>query len=287
MAGNCTAYAPGDLGADSIFDRVLYRLMAPLARLCLKHGITFAVAAEKLKHVFVNEAIALRPEAAGHGVVSRVSTATGINRREITRLTKTATPERVARQPLSAEVVALWATSPLYRDADGQPLALPRQGAAPSFEALAHKITRDIHPRSMLDELERLGLVQFDKANDRVQLMRVDFVPAGDAGQMLSFLSDNVGDHLDAAVENVLGANAPHLEQAVFADELSAESIAVLRPMIAARWQELRNSMVPVLADMIEADREAGRLQNQRMRLGLYSYAEPMAEPAERKDSQA
>ncbi len=286
MAQACTAHNPGEILTNSIFDRVLHRLLLPVARLCLKHGISFALTAEKLKHAFVNEAIALQPEPAAHGIVSRVATATGINRREVTRLTKAVTPQRIAKQPLSAEVIALWATSPLYRTTDGQPLELPRQGAAPSFESLAHKITRDIHPRSMLAELERLGFIQLDQAADTVRLLRTDFVPAGDASQMLSFIGDNVGDHLDAAVENVLCNNASHLEQAVFADELSAESIALLRPMIAARWQELRNSMVPVLADMIEADREAGRAQNQRMRLGLYSYAEPMAAPAGQEDSQ-
>lgn len=286
MAESCTAYVSDTTGTDSVLDRALHRLLLPLARLCLKHGITFAAVADKLKQAFVREAMALRPEAAGHGLVSRISTTTGINRREVTRLTRAATPERIARQPLSAEIIALWATSPGYCNAEGSPLPLPRQGQSPSFETLARKITRDVHPRSMLDELVRLGFVQYDQASDHVLLLRTDFVPAGDTGQMLSFLSDNVGDHLDAAVANILGNEPAHLEQAVFADELSLESVAALRPLVAARWQALRMQMVPVLADMIEADREAGRLQNQRIRLGLYSYAEPYSVPVAVKEQQ-
>jgi hypothetical protein len=278
-------YSGGTAAADSILDRVLYRLLTPLARLCLKHGISFAIAADKLKQAFVQEAASLRPGATGHGLVSRIATATGINRREVTRLTKAVTPERVAKQPRAAEVIALWATSPLYRAADGRPLALPRQGEPPSFESLARKITRDIHPRSLLDELERLGFVQKTE-DDRLVLVRSDFVPEGDAEQMLSFLSDNVGDHLDAAVSNVLGKEPAHLEQAVFADELSEESVNRLRPLLAARWQELRSSMVPVLADMIEADRKVGRPQNQRIRLGIYSYAEPYTPSSCEKEQQ-
>ena len=278
MAESCTAYVSDTTGADSIFDRVLHRLLAPVARLCLKHGITFAAAVEKLKHAFVREALALRPEAAGHGTVSRVATATGINRREITRLTKAVAPQRVARQPLAAEVIALWATSQLYRNPQGAPLELPRQGTAPSFETLAHKITRDVHPRSLLDELERLGFVRHNRETDRVQLLRADFVPEADAGQMLSFLADNVGDHLEAAVDNVMGGSPTHLEQAVFADELSDTSIAALRPLITGHWQRLRSDLVPLIADMIEADRQAGRPRDQRIRIGLYSYAEAVAE---------
>lgn len=280
MAQACTAHTVGEVTADSVFDRVLHRLLLPVARLCLSHGITFTVAAEKLKHAFVREAVALRPEGNGHGLVSRVATATGINRREVTRLTKAAAPQRTTRQPLAAELIALWATSPYYCDATGKPAALARTGAAPSFEALARKITRDVHPRTLLEELVRLGFVHHDQKADRVLLARADFVPEGDVCQMLSFLGDNVGDHLEAAVQNITGSADPHLEQAVFADELSAESIAALRPVLAERWQELRNRMVPLLADLIEADREAGRVQNRRMRLGLYSYTEPVIAPA-------
>ena len=54
--------------------------------------------------------------------------------------------------------------------------ALPRQGAAPSFESLAQEITRDVHPRSLLDELCRLGLATWDEAGDTVALSREAFV---------------------------------------------------------------------------------------------------------------
>jgi len=217
---------------------------------------------------------------AGHGIVSRIATATGINRREVTRFLAAAPPKRITKQPLAAEVVALWTTSPLYTDADGMPCPLRRQGPEPSFETLAYKVTRDVHPRSILEELERLGLIQYDEKLDHVLLLRADFVPDRDAGQMLDLLGDNVGDHLDAAVENVAGNGVNHLEQAVFADELSAKSLATLRPLIVTHWQKLRKGLVPVLADLIEADKQAGRPQDQRIRIGLYSYSEGAVEPS-------
>jgi hypothetical protein len=91
---------------------------------------------------------------------------------------------------------------------------------------------------------------------------------------MLDFLGDNVGDHLDAAVANVLKDGRPHFEQAVFADELSAESIEILRPLVATQWQKLRDALVPTLTELIEADARAGRPQNQRVRIGLYSFSQ-------------
>lgn len=259
---------------DAALIEALSRLSVPLARLCLGSGITFSAVEDVLKRAFVQEAGALQPDAPAHGLVSRVSTATGISRREVTRLTKFVAAVRPTKPPLAAEVFARWTTDGSWRDERGAPLTLNRQGAAPSFEALAQSITRDVHPRSMLDELIRLGVVSHDEELDLVSLTRSEFVPRSDSGQMLGFLGDNVGDHLDAAVANVMHDGNRHLEQAVFADELSSESIDALRPLIMSQWQSLRDAMVPAIDSFIEADRLAGRAQDQRLRIGLYSFTE-------------
>jgi hypothetical protein len=257
---------------ESAILSLLSRLLQPVARLCLANGITFAVVAEILKRAFVHEARLLHPDMPEHGMVSRISTATGINRREVTRLTKADIPAAVTRQPPAAEVLARWITDPSLRDRKGKPLALKRTGAGQSFEVLAQLVTRDVHPRSLLDELIRLGLVQHDAAGDQVALVVDDFVPRADLQQMLAFLSDNVGDHLEAAVENVTTGDGRHMEQAIFADELSEESARALQPRITARWQALREELVPFITELIEADRQAGRPQDQRVRIGLYSF---------------
>jgi hypothetical protein len=260
--------------ADAALSRTLSRLLAPLARLCLANGVNFAAAEELLKQAFVQEAAALQPGAPAHGLVSRVSTATGIHRREVTRLTRSEAAVRSTKPPIATELFARWTTDPALRDGNGVPCVLKRQGVAPSFESLAQSITRDVHPRSMLDELVRLGLAVFDEESDSVALIYDDFVPRADSTEMLGLLSDNVGDHLDAAVANVLPNGQRHLEQAVFADELSAESIEALQPLIFAQWQALRDAMVPTISALIEKDRVAGRAQDRRVRLGLYSFTE-------------
>jgi len=271
---------------DTALFRALSRLLVPIARLCLANGITFATADEVLKRAFVQEANALQPGAPEHGKVSRISTATGINRREVTRLTKLEAPERATKQPLAAEILARWTTDHAYRNPDGEPSALSRLGPAPSFEALAQTITRDVHPRSMLDELIRLDLVSHDKSLDLVSLTRNDFVPRSDVLQMLDFLGDNVGDHLNAAIANILHDGNSHLEQAVFADELSAESLEALRPLVIAHWKALRENMVPAITTLIEADKFAGRKQDQRVRIGLYTFADSTTESKPSKKDQ-
>lgn len=252
-------------------------LLVPLARLAVARGLPCATVEGLLRRAFVRAARDAHPALPPHRMVSRIATATGLNRREVTRLTQ-ADAAPVPRRPLSAEVFARWIGDPQYRDARGRPRKLPRQGAAPSFETLAQSVTRDVHPRSLLDELLRLGLAAFDAAGDRVELVQDAFVPRGDSARMLGFLGHNVGDHLGAAVANVLGDGRGHFEQAVFADELSAQSVEALRGLIAAQWRAIHAALLPRLEQLIEADRAEGRAQDQRLRVGLFSYSERMSE---------
>ena len=266
--------ASGSTQPDAALTVALSRLLAPLARLCLANGVTFATVEDLLKQSFVQEANALQPGPPEHGTVSRISTATGISRREVTSMIKSGSPERQTKPPLATQLFARWATDPSLHDNDGKPRVLRRHGKAPSFETLAHSITRDIHPRSMLDELIRLNLVYHDEESDSVTLAQSNFVPRGDSRQMFGFLGDNVGDHLEASVANVLHDDRQHFEQAIFADELSSESVETLRPLVTAHWQALRDAMVPALTALIEADSQAGRSQNQRVRIGLYTFSD-------------
>ncbi|HEY0821858.1 MAG TPA: DUF6502 family protein [Rhizobacter sp.] len=177
-----------------------------------------------------------------------------------------------ARRTPAMQVFTRWLSDPAWREH----VVLPRQGAGASFETLAQSVTKDVHPRSLLVELCRLGLARVDEASDRVELLRERFAPAGDEPRMLGFVASNVGDHLRAAVTNVLSRQPQHLEQAVFADELSSESVQRLQPLIREQWQHLLRALAPALQKAIDEDAANGRPQDQRLRVGLYGYHAPM-----------
>ena len=254
----------------------MHQLLAPLTRLALARGLPYAALDELLRAALVREARRLHADVPGHGLVSRVSTTTGLTRREVSRLLEAGDEAPLpAPHSLTGEVLVRWMADPLYQR-QGRPLALPRTGDAPSFEALAQSVTRDVHPRTLLGELCRLELVTCNTDIDTVALKQPAFVPRADQAHMLSLLADNVGDHLRAAVDNVLGSGDAHFEQAVFADELSAQSVQALRPLIAAQWAGLFERLAPALEQHLAADRAEGRTQDQRVRIGFYSYAAPM-----------
>jgi len=264
--------------ADSLgLLKAMRAVMMPLVRLGIARGLTYADLDELIKEVLVDAAREVHAGVPITRAVSRISASTGISRREVTRLAQpkpeaAPTPRRAS---LANELFARWLTDPQFRQ-NGQPRVLPRLGTHPSVESLAHSVSQDVRPRSFLEELCRLGIARVNESEDTVELLRDTFVPGGDAQQMFGFLGQNVGDHLSAAVQNVLTTGVRHLEQALFADEMSLHSIEYVRPLVAAQWRTLLADIAPVLQQLIDQDAQAGRPQDQRIRIGMYAYCAPM-----------
>lgn len=258
---------------DEALHAALRRVLAPLARLAVSQGVSHATLDGWLREALVREAYEAHPEVPAHRRVSRVSAATGLHRREVARLIETREQPQPAARSVTSELFAHWRSDARYRDAQGHPRHLPRTGAMPSFESLAHEVTRDVHPRTLLEELLRLKLATLNPATDVVTLVADSFVPRHDAKRMVAFLGDNVGDHLDAAVTNVVQGGGRHFEQAVFADGLTDASVAEFKKLVEQHWTTLTESIVPALESMIERDNQADpRAPRRRIRLGLYGF---------------
>lgn len=281
----------GQTAGDAVHTAIS-ALLVPLARLAVSQGMPFMAVEAALRRAFVDVAREALVDAGlpAHRLVSRISTSTGLTRREVTRLTQPAVDDAPAAGggSLAAEVFTRWVTDRSLRSAKGLVQPLQRIGPAPSFESIARSVTQDVHPRSLLEELCRLGMASVDESSDMVTLLKEAFVPDGDQQHMLAFLADNVGDHLSGAVDNVMAhGRSLHFDQAVFADELSAESLTVAHTFIAGQWQRLLSEAVPMLEQCIADDHAAGRMQDKRVRIGLYSYEDGMrgAAPAASPDT--
>ena len=252
----------------------------PLAQLCIAKGLRIRAVEERLRSAFVAAARDAHPNQLATRLTSRISATTGLTRREVARMESEPDAMHEPQHSPVTELFTRWMSDPNFQNAEGKPLALARQGKAPSFESLAQSITRDVHPRTLLNELCRLQIAAHDAQAETVQLIREAFVPRGDWARMLAFLSENVGDHFRAAVANVLQVGTKdgeqEIEQAIFADELSTESLDSAHELMGRQWRALLAQVAPELEKLIEADKEAGRAQNQSLRIGLYTWSQPM-----------
>jgi hypothetical protein len=271
----------GDEATSAALQAALARLLAPLAQLVVARGVPFLVLDEMLRGAVVSTAHAAHPGLPEHRRASRVSAATGLNRREVNRLlalqsdaAAKAPPPALPRSP-AAMVFAHWRATPAYRTRAGAPRVLPRTGPTPSFESLAHEVTRDVHPRALLEELLRLNLATHDDARDSVALVKENFIPRGDGDRMVQWMGANVGDHFAGAIANLMGREPSHADQAIAADGLCAGSVAQVRPLLHAHWQRLTEELVPLLERLIEQDAAQASADNpntHRVRFGLYGF---------------
>lgn len=259
------------------------RILRPLVRLLIARGITLPAAVEMLKDAYVKVAVTDFRLGDAPPPDTRVSLLTGVHRKDIRRLRDAdRAPEDMTALNVLSEVVTRWATDRRYRTRDGKPRVLPRSSTARhpvSFASLAYSISSDLKPRPILDELVRLGMVALD-AEENVTLNVAAFVPPKDADERNFFLGENVGDHLAAGVHNLSGGDPPYLDQAIYSDDLSPESVNALLHLSREQWAEVLQVVVRRTAELEAKDRAAGRATH-RINVGMYFYAEPRAVPPE------
>jgi hypothetical protein len=252
-------------------------LMAPIALWLLRHGVSYPAFADMLKAVFLQAA---RDELERSDVAptqSALSMLSGVHRKDVRAYTLApATTHAQPRPPLSSQVLTRWLTDARYRAADGTPRVLPRAGARRSFEALCRELSNDVHPRTVLDELLRLGHVALD--GERVVALVTSFVPSARLDEMTALFSANVSDHISAAVSNLTLKAPKYLEQSVYADGLTPASIELLHLAAREAWGHTFESMVTQARDRVDLD-SAGD-GNLRMRFGAYFFSEPVKAPA-------
>jgi hypothetical protein len=140
-------------------------LLRPLVRILLRHGISFAEFAEIAKAVYVEIAVTEFKVNGKRGTKSRIAVITGLTRKEVSRVIELAGAESIgSKSNLNrvARVLAGWHTDPDFIGPYGMPLEVRYEDTGPNtvtFSNLVRRYSGDMSPRSMLDELMRVGAV--------------------------------------------------------------------------------------------------------------------------------
>jgi len=248
--------------------------MRPLVRLLVRHGVTYPSFAAALKRVFLDAAIdELRARAMAQ-TDSALSLLSGVHRRDVRNFARApqrparATPARSAPLSLVGEVVARWLTDASYQDGRRRPRTLRRA----EFDAMVAGVSSDVRGRAMLDELLRLGAVT--EGADGIALSAGGFAPRKGFPEMSDLFAANLADHAAAASANLQG-EANFLEQAMYVDRITAESVQRLQRAAVRAWAR---ALPPVLAEaQARTDADAGKASaagaGHRVRFGVYFYS--------------
>lgn len=255
----------------------LRRILRPLIRLLLSHGIRFQTFCDLVKSVYIQVAeeefkLAEKPQ-----TDSRISLLTGVQRRDVKRLRNESISENSLslQASMSALLLAIWSGRAEYLDEQGQPLPLSRlasKGGERSFEAMVQSVSKDFRARVVLDEWLRQGIATLDD-EDKVHLSADAFAIPQGVEEKAYYFGQNIHDHLAAAVHNLAGGSPPFLERCVYYDKLSQESVKEFAHFAKTSGMRALQSI----------NRRAAELQKQdqgrpdavyRANFGIYNFSE-------------
>ncbi len=229
-------------------------------------GYTDFVAA--LKSVFYEQALTELDRIKQNKTDSAISLLSGLHRKDVSafrqqtsQLTETAKSTYAISVP--ARVIARWIALEL-------PHQIPISGQKNSFEALVRHISTEKHPRSILFELQRLGVVQ--QVGREVVLQQNSFTPNNQMQKSKALFSANLSDHLAAGIDNFISDKSfTHLEQAILAEKLTLPSIEALRQLSLELWQDMARQLLNAAIHYCEQDQEKQDADYQ-FRFGVYQY---------------
>lgn len=246
----------------------------PLVQWLVRHGVGHSEWAALMKPLFYAAALEEAQRQDQSRSDSALSLRSGLHRKDVRSLREThqhdlaavqAATHAMGKPSPASRVLARW------RASDEWPDRMPFDGSAPSFQALVASVSSDFHHRAVLDELVRLQ--QAEAQGSAVKLCRDGMAVAPQTREARQLLAGAVADHLQAGINNLAAQDAPpFLEQSVFADGLSPESIDALHALARQLW---RQHVLPELVQAASAccEQDQNTPLKQRFRSGMYSFS--------------
>ena len=183
--------------------RAARRILRPVVRILLRNGITANVFQELARKVFVDVAFEEFGIEGKSQTLARVSVITGLNRKEVARLHNL---EGVADADQAwwnraGTVLAGWMTDKEFQTNAGYPLDLAFSGDAPNFTDLVKKYSGDMYPRSVADELLRLGSIE--EVGGRYRMSNRGYAPDSDPAAMVDILGLDTSEFVETIDHNI------------------------------------------------------------------------------------
>jgi uncharacterized protein DUF6502 len=254
------------------------RLLKPLARILLRHNVSFLTFSDLAKRVFVEVGEESFPPGGRKQSVSHIAMLTGLSRKEVLRVKRLPHPsddEAMAQQERSTRVISGWTRDPRFLDAEGDPLPLRFDGQEGTFSDLVRLYSGDIPPRAVLDELVRVGLVE-RREDGRIWLVGHGYVPRTGTAEKLSILGVEASDLLNTIDHNIHAeGEPPYFQRKVCYYNFPSRYLPELRELTRHKSQQLLEELNRWMA---KHDEDGHKDESRRTGLSIYYFEGPPQE---------
>lgn len=226
--------------------QALFRILRPLARLLLRNGIPYGEFSELVKRAYVESALEDFPSERRKPTDSGAAVMTGLTRKEVKRQREILAGQHTGKSEIlhtnrASRVVSGWVHDAIFQDTAGEPATLAFDGPQ-SFCELAKKYSGDMPPRSVLDELLRVGVVSVESDTGQLTLKQRAYVPTGDNKEMLQIFGEDVSDLIATVDHNLVcgeGGRQPLFQRTLTYSNIPPEVMEAWRKHAAEQSQAL------------------------------------------------
>ncbi|MCB0351913.1 MAG: hypothetical protein KDD64_00260 [Bdellovibrionales bacterium] len=268
---------------------VVKNLLRPMIRFALRQGLRWSVLQETVRELLVEAAVETSTAEGKKSVVSKISLITGIDRRDVKRLIRTENELDRFDPGVLSKVLLRWRVEDQYITRSGSPRVLTYLTADNSFERLVREVSTDFHPGTVLSELERLEMVEYD--DGKVRLKRRFASVRQDVLAGFATVSNDIEGLLEGSAENILSeqevSNA-HLR--TYFDNIYRESIPAVKRLIIKEVKRFHARLAKELA-RFDKDLSVARGKSLKDEAGVkvmvtsFSHVNPSSPPSEKSSA--
>lgn len=258
---------------ESPLRNALQRLVTPLVRLLLRHGVAYGEFSEVVKKAYVEVANQDFAVPGRKQSLSRVAVLTGIHRHEVKKLLQQPLEDdsHRSRHNRAARVIGAWLREPEFSD-EGEPKVL----SFAAFTQLVNQHGGDVTPRTVLDELMRIKAVE-RPTEDEIVLIEHSYVPTDCPDDLIHIFGDSVGDLIATFDHNLQApADRARLQMSAVYSNIPDESLANVALVSQHKSMEFLHELNRFFAtqdrDGNPALKGSGR---NRAGIGIYYFEQP------------
>ncbi len=223
----------------------LEQILKPIIAFALKHGIGIQEFSELSKIIYVNVSSEELKRENSKITSSKISVMTGIRRPEIKKILNEDTS--LLAHNLVSRVLTQWEQDSEFTTKAGKPRVLKFAEMGDEFNRLVSKVSTDLHPASILFELERRKLVE--KTPKGLSLLERKHVSIEDAKTGFSMLTEDISLLINTVEKNVLSEqNVKELHAKTVFDNIYKEDIDTIKKWLLAEGAKFHNKIRNYLA---------------------------------------
>ena len=234
------------MSKPNILNTAILKVLKPLVRIMLRNNIPFGAFSDLARRAYVEVATDDFKVEGRKQSNSRISTITGLSRKEVKRLQdleEENDDELIQKYNRAARVVYGWVHDSQYQLESEASKPLCFDGEDLSFSGLVKTYSGDVPPRAVLDELCRVGVVEVGD-DAMIYLLSRAYIPKDGVNEKIHYLGTDVSGLINTMDRNIYQTDvSPFFQRKVYYDNLPDDVVEEIKQMVSKNGQKLLEQM--------------------------------------------